>query len=176
MEAWRKSETCRSGREGFGCSHPNPSCSASNETGERCHAPCRLSRRYLRVERRSCRRIRSEISNVTSRWRAKQTRIFSSELGETFVADDKRDAGDIAGCGKEHPSRFVQPDLLLVLDRRQACTGFKASVEGRGAHVATRASSPAWKAVAYSDLIQSNAFLIWTNRLSMLATCRITAP
>ena len=56
---------------------------------------------------------------VPPRRRAEQPPVLAAELGGTVIADGVAYRGHVARTGQQLGPRFLQPDLLLVLDRRQ---------------------------------------------------------
>src|SRR5882724_11979150 len=67
--------------------------------------------------------------------RTEQAPVFAAELRRAFVADTMPGGGAFDSVGKHQPPRFVQPQMLLVLQRGHRSDRLEAVMQRRRTHV-----------------------------------------
>src|SRR5271156_135644 len=67
---------------------------------------------------------------IPARGHAERFAVFAAELRGALVADQIADLRDIRRLGHEQGTRFLQPDLLLELDRCHRRRGAEVPVKG----------------------------------------------
>src|ERR1700722_11629742 len=67
--------------------------------------------------------------------RTEQAPVFAAELRRAFVADAMPGGGAFDAVGEHHPPRFVQPQVLLVLQRGHRSDRLETMMQRRRTHV-----------------------------------------
>lgn len=75
------------------------------------------------------------VRRIARRRCAKLTCILATELRRTFVTDRMGNLRRISGICEQPLTRFLSPDLLVILKRRHGCHRLEMAVEGRRAHI-----------------------------------------
>jgi hypothetical protein len=91
----------------------------------------------LKVARRFrffCSKFQPLSHHVAAGRRTEHAPILAIELRRTLVAHVESDTGRVPCARQEPPPRFLQPDLLLKLERTHGCHFQKMPMKGRNAH------------------------------------------